>query len=393
MSSASFKENSCPPSGERIAALYVHVPFCSRKCRYCDFYSRPFEAGLGEQFVQGARNELGASMDKLSRPLTSVYFGGGTPTALGSELLDELLRSVRELLGPKTEFTVEANPETLDARTAQTLARAGVNRVSVGVQSFDAGELAVLGRSHDVRQVYSSVGELRAAGISDISLDLIYGIPTQTLDTWKHSLRCATQMPIDHLSCYALSFEPGTPLHRAWKNGEVSAVGEEAQRECYYTAIGVAEAAGLEHYEISNFARPQHRCEHNLTYWRNRPYLGIGPSAASYVEGRRSRNLPDLDGYLVGTLKGEGPPCESERLTGRARIAEELILNLRLIEGVDRKAFTERFALDCVSAFPQSIKRHQRLGSLVVTPERIRVDREALFVSDSVLADIISEAR
>jgi oxygen-independent coproporphyrinogen-3 oxidase len=321
----------------------------------------------------------------------TAYVGGGTPTVLGAPGLRRLLEAVQAAGRPRSEFTVEANPGTVDAQTAAVLAQCGVNRVAMGAQSFEPGELRTLGRIHNPGEVAVAVATLRSAGIANLDLDLIYGIPGQTLDSWRRSLESALALRPEHLSVYALSFEEGTPLWADLQRGAVEAMDDSLQRECYFAAIEAAGRAGLEHYEISNFARPGRRCAHNLTYWHNRPYLGVGPAAASYVLGVRRTNAPDLAAYVEAVRAGLAPPSTQEQLAGRMTMAETLMLGLRLVDGIDRKELAARFGVDALEAFPRSFARHAELGTLVVTDDLLRIPRESLFVSDAVLADIIAE--
>jgi oxygen-independent coproporphyrinogen III oxidase len=299
---------------------------------------------------------------------------------------------VRAWTGPATEFTVEANPGTVTAETAGLLAECGVNRVALGVQSFQAEELRTLGRIHTAEDVAGAIHVLRAAGIENVGLDLIYGIPGQSADSWRRSVESALALSPAHLSAYALSFEEGTPLHGDLQDGRVRAMDESLQKECYHAAIETARLAGLEQYEISNFARDGRQCRHNLTYWHNLPYVGVGPGAAGYAGGIRRTNAPDLDGYCKAVRAGREPPATRERLPGRVTLAETLMLGLRLAEGVERAAVEARFGVDVADAFPESLARHVELGTLEITPSRLRIPTPSLFVSDAVLADIVAEA-
>ena len=400
MSPTPFKENRNAALASRPAALYVHVPFCRAKCRYCDFFSVKFDAAQAARFVQAATAELAAHVDELTtttttttkKPLASVFVGGGTPTVLGTELLGTLLAAIRPLICPTTEFSVEANCGVLEAATAEMLAASGVNRVNLGAQSFQAEELKLLGRVHGVEQIPQAVSLLKDAGIANVGIDLIYAIPGQRLTTWRDSLARALALPIEHLSCYALSFEPGTALYDDLHAGSVEEMPAADQRDCYYAAIEAAEQAGFEHYEISNFARPLKRCRHNMTYWLNEPYVGIGPGAASYVGGVRRTNQPDLQAYITAILNNQPPPSTAERLSGRAAMAETLMLALRLIDGVDRAAFTRRFNQDPLAAFGRSLGRYGSLGAVIASSSHLRIAAESLFVSDSILAAILAEA-
>jgi oxygen-independent coproporphyrinogen-3 oxidase len=372
--------------------LYVHVPFCVGKCRYCDFYSVTFSADSAGEFVNAAAAELAVTAECLDPPLASVFVGGGTPTVLGPALAGSLLSLVDGFIDSATEFTVEANPCTVSREIADVLAAAGVNRVTLGVQSFHRDELALLGRRHVPQQIRKATSLLRQAGITNIGYDLIYAIPGQTPASWRSSLDRALELAPAHLSCYALSFEAGTPLADDLLAGRVREMDEADQKACYDTAIEAALGAGMEYYEISNFARPAMRCRHNLTYWHNEPYLGIGPAAASYVAGARRTNAPDLPAYVAALRDGRPPPATVEKLSGRQAMAEALMLGLRLTQGVARKDFKSRYGQDPVAAFPQSIGRYVDLGAMAVSARSIQIAREYLFVADTILADILAEA-
>ena len=386
------KENRCELTPEPAVALYVHVPFCLAKCRYCDFYSLPLSEATADIYVEAALRELAGNLECLKVPLSSAYLGGGTPTVLGPELLRRLLGAVGPLVSEQTEFSVEANPGTVSRALADTLIDCRVNRVTLGAQSFQRGELDTLGRAHGPDQTAVAVQVLRDAGLDNVGLDLIYGIPGQTPGTWRESLGTALRLQPEHISCYALSFEDNTPLREDLLNGRVAEMEDSLQRECYQAAIEMTRSAGMEHYEISNFARPGRRCANNTTYWLNQSYLGIGPAAASYIQGTRRTNAPDVYAYVQAILGNQPAPATRETLTPRMSMAETLMLGLRLVEGVDRKGFTARFDRDPLAAFPRSMTRHLRLGSLIVTDSHIRICPDFLFVADSILADILAEA-
>lgn len=372
--------------------LYVHVPWCAAKCRYCDFYSLPLDIDLARAFGRALRQEWDLRQDELAEAPRSLFVGGGTPTALPADVLESVLALLAPRAGADTEFTVEANPGTIDAETADRLARFGVTRVSLGAQSFRAEELCALGRRHTPQQTRQSVEHLRSAGIENLSLDLMYGIPGQDAPSWRDTLGEALALQPRHLSCYALSFEPGTPLEADRRAGRVRPMDDAEQERCYRLAIEAAAGAGLTHYELSNFALPGRECRHNLLYWRNRPYVGLGPGATSYDGGTRRTTRPDLPGYLACLAEGTRAPVDQECLTGRARMAETLMLGLRLIEGVSRKEFAARFGCDPADVFPRTIRRYLSQGALQLTSGHLRTAPTALFVSDSILADLLAEA-
>jgi len=386
------KRNQSQLSSPGARALYIHVPLCRAKCRYCDFYSLPAHEDRLDPYLRAATTELAARQGNLVRPLTSAYVGGGTPTVLGPDALARLLEAVAPYLDAHTEFSVEANPDSVTPTIARVLADAGVNRVTLGVQSFQPELLAFLGRIHTAAQAARAVAILREAGIANIGIDLIYGIPGQRPGGWESTLDRALALGASHLSCYALSFEPGTELHDDLRDGKVAPMDEQAQRDLYDQAVDAAAREGMEHYEISNFALPGHRSRHNLTYWLNEPYLGIGPAAASYVGGARTTASADLDTYLAAPADYDKRCASREHLTGRAEMAETVMLALRLTQGLDRKAFVARFGRDAVDVFAQPIARYVRQGALIATDAHIRLARSAYFVSDTILADIIADA-
>ena len=373
-------------------ALYIHVPFCLGKCRYCDFYSLPLDPSLADRYVTAVAQQLQRSADKLTQPLETVFFGGGTPSILGASRLARLIESIQPHLSADTEFSVEANPGALDGDTLAAMVSGGVNRVSLGVQSFDNAELSLLGRPHTADQANEAIDAITGAGIDNWSLDLIHALPGQSIDRWEKTVTEAVATEPSHLSCYALSFEEDTEFCDALAAGSLTEMPEDQQRQCFDLACELIGQAGLEHYELSNFARPGSACRHNLTYWNNQPYVGLGPAAASYVDGRRWTNRPDLAGWLEAADAGDDPPADSEQLTGPLAMAETLMLGLRLIDGVDRGTFAARYGIDAAAAFPETVSRYHRQEMLKITDSRLRLAAEARFVSDAILADFVAEA-
>jgi oxygen-independent coproporphyrinogen-3 oxidase len=372
-------------------ALYVHVPFCIRKCSYCDFCSVPIEETRAAAYLNAVKRELAGKSSMLALPVGSVFVGGGTPTALETPLLQDLLSAIHPLCGPETEFTVEANPATIDRDKAQLLSAMGANRVSMGAQSFVGRELDVLGRAHKPEDVAMTAAILRDAGIANLSLDLMFGLPGQTVTSWQQSLeRCADLLP-SHVSCYALSVERGTELARKVRAGRLQEMEDDLQADCYDLAVDFLSSHGLSPYELSNFARPGHRCRHNLTYWRNLPYVGIGPAASSYDGRTRSTNVCDIDAYINSMQAGESAVSRSERIEGRRKLAEGLMLGLRLVEGVFRKDFVEQYGTDPADSFAQVFSRHRANGLLEITPENVRLTRRAWFVANTVFADLFED--
>jgi oxygen-independent coproporphyrinogen-3 oxidase len=381
------------PAGQvrPAGALYVHIPFCLSKCGYCDFYSLANRQELTEPCVRAIGLDLQRNAPLLDKPLDSIFIGGGTPTSLEPMLLQELRTILTPYTNDRTEFSVEANPCTITSEKAEILRAAGVNRVNLGAQSFVPGELEAMGRIHDPDRIEQAWETLRTASIDRLGLDLIYAAPRQDLDSWRFSLDRALSLGPDHLSCYALTVESDTAIGRLRDSGEFVEMDESDQADCYQTALDSSRAAGLERYEISNFAAPGKECRHNLTYWRNEPYLGLGPAAASYIGGVRRTNNPDVQAYVQAVEAGREPPGESETLTGHAEMGETIMLALRMCRGVNRPAFVERFGMDPTEAFGETIQRYCSQGAMLLNSETIRIAPQAMLVSNTIIADILSE--
>ncbi|MBN2582160.1 MAG: radical SAM family heme chaperone HemW [Planctomycetes bacterium] len=377
------------PIGGRAESLYVHVPFCVRKCGYCDFYSLGgADERLMAAYVEAVELEAARLPDARLR---TIYVGGGTPTALPRALLERLLTAVRRRFDVERleEFTVEANPGVLDEARLESMQACGVNRVSLGVQSFDPATLAALGRAHGAGEEGRAIELLRRRGVDNVSIDLMFAVPGQTMDRWLADLRAAVGTGVEHVSVYGLAIEPRTPLGRRAAAGEVAALADEVYAQMQMAAREVLTAAGYEHYELSNFARPGRRCRHNLTYWHNRAYLGLGPAAASYVGGVRATNVADVGEYVRRVRAGQCAAGESERLGNERRARETAMLGLRLLEGLDVAEFARTTGFDPLALFADAIRKHAGAGLVEVADGRIRLAPAALPVADSILSDFV----
>lgn len=326
-----------------VEHLYVHVPFCPRVCPYCAFFVMPADRRRSGPLVDALLAELrfrGRSME--IRPRT-IYVGGGTPSALGTGDLERLIVGLEELVGGPEEFTIEVNPTTLSPEKAAMLRGLGVNRASLGAQSFDAGALATLGRQHGPERIVRTFGILRGAGFENIGLDLIYGVPGQSEAGWWETLRLAVSLGPEHVSAYCLTYEEDTPFFERLAAGEW-ARDMALEARLFLGTRRALEDAGYMAYEVSNFARPGHESEHNLAYWRGRDYLGIGPSAVSTVGGRRWRSVADLGRYLAAARVGDWPEEEVEQIDDDLRRRERMMFGLRTREGVEGEGFKEELA-------------------------------------------------
>ncbi len=364
--------------------LYVHVPFCRSKCRYCGFYSVPAAGRDTGRLVAAMLREL-ERYDGVR--FCTAYVGGGSPTALPAGQLIGLVERIAGRFPQVEEFTVECNPGQVDAELLAGLRRAGVNRLSFGAQSFRAAELELLGRGHTVEEVCRAVELARQAGFGNVGLDLIFAIPGSTLADWRYSVDVAVALDVQHISAYSLSFELGTVFDAWRRSGRLAPVEEELDRAMYEWAIERLGQAGLEQYEISNFARPGYECRHNLGYWANRPYVGIGPGAASYWQGSRIANEPDIGRYVAPVERGGAVPGEVQPVDATDAVCETAVLNLRTRAGIDLAVFQHKTGHDAMRTFAEPIRRYCNLGLMEVTNRSVRLTERALPIADSILCD------
>lgn len=375
-----------PTAGPRAA--YVHVPFCVHRCGYCNFSVVAGRDDLVDSYLVALECEL--RWLETPRPVDTLYFGGGTPTYLQVEQLQRLCETVLAWhpLADGYEWTVEANPGDLDAERLQVLADCGVNRLSLGGQSFHESKLRKLERDHaaaDIRRSCSSAHNLGMA----VSLDLIFAAPGEQLEEWQSDLARACQLQPEHISTYGLTFERGTQFWSRLQRGLLASVPEELEREMYLLAIDQLSAAGYEHYEISNFAQPGRRSRHNETYWQGQEYFAAGPGAARYAGGIRQTNHRSTTTYLRRVLAGWSPVAEEEQLTPESRARESLVFGLRKLAGVNRQEFAQHtgFTVDELAAEP--LGKYVALGLLADDGEGIRLTREGLLVSDGLWPDFL----
>jgi oxygen-independent coproporphyrinogen III oxidase len=371
-------------------AAYVHIPFCSHKCGYCDFASLAGVDHLADRYLSALEREIEAALVE-PQEVDTIFVGGGTPTRLDAPSLARLTTMIRRwlILAPGGEWTVEANPGTLDTAKADVLAEAGVDRVSLGAQSFQADLLRVLERDHGRRHVEQAL-ELVRPRFARWSLDLIFGVPGSTIDTWRADLEIALGLGPAHLSCYGLVFEKGTALWHERQSGRVEPVDEETERTMYEWTIERLGAAGLDMYEISNFAVPGHESRHNLAYWSNDAYFGFGVGAARYLRGVRSVNTRDINAYLRRIESGMPATGPTEELSAEDRARETAILMLRRTRtGIERSDFELRTGFDLDSLALDTITRYQMRGLLEDNGRRVRLSHEGLFVADQILCDFL----
>jgi oxygen-independent coproporphyrinogen-3 oxidase len=371
-------------------AAYIHIPFCAHKCGYCDFASLAGSDHLADRYLSALETELELTLEE-PREVETVFVGGGTPTRLEPAQLLRLMRMLRQWLplASDGEWTVEANPGTLDEEKVAILARAGVNRVSLGAQSFQPAVLRVLERNHVAQEVERAV-ELIRPHFGRWSLDLIFGAPGSTLEDCRSDLDSALALGPPHLSCYGLVYEKGTSLWKQWQAGQVVPVEEEVERQMYELVIDRLENSGLTMYEISNYARPGQESRHNLVYWANDAYFGAGLGAARYVRGTRSSNTREMGAYLRRLESGALPMGPTETLDAEGRARETAVLMLRrTIQGIDRGDYLLRTGFSLDELVGPEVVRYVREGLLDDDGLRVRFSREGIFLADRVLSALL----
>ncbi len=373
-----------------MAALYLHIPFCASRCSYCDFYSQ-CNTSLENSFVAALSRELELRQDEAAQQaLDTIYFGGGTPSQLQVHSIEQIFATIAKhyQISPDAEITFEANPDDLNPEYLQGLKQLPINRISMGVQSFDDSELKLLGRRHSAQQVQKAVEGIRAIGIDNISLDLIYGIPGQSLEGWQQSLDQCIALKPKHISAYHLIYEEGTLLSRQRDAGTLTEVEEELSLRFFDRLIDRLAAAGYEQYEISNFALPGYRSRHNSKYWQGLAYMGLGPSAHSFDGSTiRSYNPPSLQDYIKGLERGEEIRI-FETLSKTDRYNELIMTGLRKSEGIELNELEQTFGQEALQHCLQLAQSFIDRGLLVSKQGRLQLSRQGLFLSDSIMAEL-----
>ena len=370
--------------------LYIHIPFCKSKCIYCDFYSLPRAEDRMDRYVSALCRQLAEIAQRTTaHTVDSVYLGGGTPSYLGEKRLRRILKTVKKHyhLSRDAEITLEANPDSAgDWRALRALRRAGMNRLSLGVQSADDGLLRTLGRPHTFAQAEEAAAAARRARIRNLSLDLIYGLPGQDLTGWKDTLERAAALEPEHLSCYGLKVEEGTPL---WDMQEkMDLPDDDAQADMYLWTVERLRALGYEQYEISNFARPGRASRHNMKYWTLCEYAGFGPGAHSDLGDVRYAYLRSLDTYCAGVEAGVSVLESSEHIPSRERDIEYVMLGLRLTQGISRQEFENRYRLP-FAPIQSVLERFRATGHAALAGERWRLTPEGFLVSNQIIGQAL----
>ena len=371
-----------------MLSLYIHVPYCVRKCLYCGFYSTPYSPRKADDFIAALKIEAEQiRKDIINGCMGSIYIGGGTPTVLSREQLGQVIADMRRCFtfDDDAEVTVEANPNTLSSGYLSFLLEQGVNRLSLGIQSFSDKALSVLGRLHNAREAVDAFRRARISGFKNIGIDLIFGIPGQNATEWQKTIDAAIALRPEHISAYNLSLDEGSQFTRLEKMGEIVLPEDEIVAEMYEHAVQSLSRAGYCRYEISNFALSGFACRHNLNYWERGEYLGLGPGSSSFLAGTRYDNIADCDEYARRLCNGL-PARQSEEIV-RADLAatETLMLGLRTVQGVDLLRFRREHGTDLLNHLREGIGSLTAAGLILIMDERLRLTDRGFLLSDEVL--------
>lgn len=370
------------------SCLYIHIPFCIRKCLYCDFLSIPYSADAADKYVTALSNEFRLRKN-IAHAVKTVYIGGGTPTILSPLDITRLLENLRETfnISPDAEVTIEVNPGTIDKEKTDLFLTAGINRFSMGIQSFNDRELVLLERIHSAAEGIRANELLKECGVKNLSIDLLYGIPGQTLKDWNCTLSKAIELSPEHVSAYELTPEKGTPLHRAIIQSKLKKPDEDTIVEMYYHAIDTLADAGYRHYEISNFAREGFESRHNINYWDRGQYLGLGAGAHSFIDGRRIKNTDDIGQYISLLNNGRLAVEETVEVSCEEALREFIFLGLRKTKGLDTTEFKDNLGLDISGAAGELLHN----GLLAQDNNYLRLTRKGLVISNAVIVRLFKE--
>jgi oxygen-independent coproporphyrinogen-3 oxidase len=376
------------------AGIYIHIPFCATRCHYCNFATGGYESGLAQRYVHAVSEEIRRA-EVAARPamrrVDTIYFGGGTPTTLTTEQIAGLIELCRTSfdVAPAAEVTTEANPGSVSLEYLERLRATGINRLSFGVQSFDDGELQMIGRTHSAENAREAIRLTRAAGFANVSLDLIAGLPEQKMETWRRNLDEAFALRPDHLSVYLLELYKDAPLLHRIDRGELRAIDDELTVAMYFELMDEAARRGFEHYEISNWARPGFESKHNLKYWTGAPYWAFGVSAAGYDGQSRWSNTRNIHEYIEKVEQGASPTAERTQLDDEDRQSEAIFLKLRLKNGVNLTEHQTRFGVNIRNRYRDELERLQEAGLVELSEANLRISRAGTVLANEVFAAFV----
>ena len=373
-----------------MAGIYIHIPFCKQRCNYCAFYSTTLY-NIREKYVDALCKEIVLRKEYAgSAPIGTIYFGGGTPSTLTMEQLQKICGTIYSThsVSPTAEVTIECNPDDLTPDFLAQLKQLPFNRISMGVQSFNDTQLKRLGRRHNAQKAREAVHNAREAGYNNISIDLIFALPGSTITEWEHDLESAIELRPDHLSAYNLTYEEGTPLHRALERGDFAELSEEENVEQFQMLIAKLKEAGYRHYEISNFALPGRESRHNSNYWNDTPYIGCGAAAHSYNGTSRQWNIADIQEYIKGMESGEYN-FEIEQLTEEERYNDTILTRLRTADGLPLEWMKEKFCDRLNRHMQRAAEKEITLGNLKEKNGSLSLTEKGIFISDAVIRELI----
>jgi oxygen-independent coproporphyrinogen III oxidase len=373
--------------------IYIHIPYCLHKCGYCDFNSHPENSAESETYVSTLLLEIDHYAPQLARKgVSTIFLGGGTPTILSPANLDIILGRVKNLfnLSSDCEITIEANPATIKQETLLQIRSSGFNRISIGVQSFDSDELKLLERVHNKKEIHTTIDRARLAGFENLSIDLMFGLPGQSSEKWKSHLQQALERKPDHISAYSLTIEPATSFFKLHKHGLLTLPSEEIQLEMFQLTIETLQSAGYEQYEISNYARPGFESRHNLNYWDNGEYLGLGAGASSYLNGERFKNTNLPSRYIREVLAAGSAVASTETLTPMHAMGETIMLGLRRLKGIAIEDFEKRFKVSFKNVYGKVIDSMLNEGLITLNQNHMALSRKGLYLADSVILKFLA---
>lgn len=373
-----------------MAGIYIHIPFCKQRCRYCAFYSSTMHDMRKRYIAAVCREIFMRRIYIIGERIDTIYFGGGTPSLLDENDLQNVLRGIGENhdIAPDAEMTLEGNPDDLTPEYLAMLRRVGFNRLSIGIQSLNDERLSALGRRHNADRARQAVRDARMAGFENISIDLMFALPKSTCEEWQRTLDSAIELRPTHISAYNLTYEEGTALHRGVTLGEIVPVSEDENIAQFELLINTMKRNGFRHYEISNFALPGFESRHNSSYWHDTPYIGCGAAAHSYDGKSRQWNISDVKGYIQGMECGQ-PRFEIEHLSETDKYNDAILTRLRTSDGLPVEWFREKFAAPFTEYMLRAAQPHIAAGRLQACDERIALTRSGIFVSDAIMRDLI----
>ncbi len=371
-----------------MAGVYIHIPFCRKACHYCNFHFST-SLQLQQSFVTALLQEIELQQSYLSEPVSTIYFGGGTPSVLPSANIKNIILSLKKnfMIDNNAEITLEANPDDIIAEKLAEWKEIGINRLSIGIQSFVQNDLAWMNRAHNAQQAFDCITLAQNAGFNNLTIDLIYGTPTLSDEAWEKNVKTAIALQIPHLSCYALTIEPKTALAELIKQKAVADVDTEKQARHFELLMQWMQKAGYDHYEISNFAKPGFRSRHNSSYWQGKPYLGLGPSAHSFNETSRQWNVANNALYIQSIFKGI-VPFEAEVLTTKQQLNEYIMTSLRTMEGISLEKVKQSFGEDKYETIIKTALSYVKYNHLLIENDYLKTTSEGKLLADGIAADL-----